>query len=118
VNNTDCHIGYSTWKYKTNVAFYAIEQKRGILPPRSTQRMVVQRVPKKKKEEEESESSSEVVFVWNMIVSEGVEASSLTDYYRKGESKELPLVCKKVSSLIKQCIIFRHLLLGYFASPM
>ncbi|XP_047057853.1 uncharacterized protein LOC124664358 [Lolium rigidum] len=92
VNNTDCHIGYSTWKYKTNVASYAIEQKRGILPPRSTQRMVVQRVPKEKKEEEESESSSEEVFVWNMIVSEGVEASSLTDYYRKGESKELPLV--------------------------
>jgi hypothetical protein len=80
--------------------------------------MVVQRVPKEKKEEEESESSSEVVFVWNMIVSEGVEASSLLDYNSDEESTELPSICKKVSSLIKQCISFHRLLLGYFASPI
>jgi hypothetical protein len=120
VNNTDCHIGFNTWSYENNVASYTIEQSRGILPPRSTQRMVIQRVPKEKREVEESESSSEEtnLFVWNMIVLEGVEASSLVDYDNDEESKELPLICKKVSSLIKQCIVFRHLLLGYFASPM
>jgi hypothetical protein len=82
--------------------------------------MVVQRVPKEKGEIEESESSSEEhkFFVWNMIVSEGVEASSLLDYDSDEESTELPLVCKKVSSLIKQCISFHRLLLGYFASPI
>ncbi|KAM0869277.1 hypothetical protein ACQ4PT_040785 [Festuca glaucescens] len=99
VNNTDCHIGFNTWGYKSNVASYAIEQSRGILPPRSTHRMVVQRVPKEKKEEEESESSSEEgkISVWNIIVSEGVEASNLLGYDSFEESKELPLICKKIS---------------------
>jgi hypothetical protein len=82
--------------------------------------MVVKRVPKEKKEEEESESSSkeDKFFVYTTIVSEGVEASSLLEYNFVEEHTELPLICKKVSSLIKQCISFHRLLLGYFASPI
>jgi hypothetical protein len=45
-------------------------------------------------------------FVWSMIVAESFQSSNLEGYIILKDSKKLPLTFNKVSSLIKQCIIF------------
>jgi hypothetical protein len=56
--------------------------------------MVVKWVPNEN-EPDDSQSKNKL-FVWNMIVAEGV--GNISDYNSDVDIKELPLICKKVSS--------------------
>jgi hypothetical protein len=64
--------------------------------------MVVRRIPKEL--EPEGKQCKDEFLIWNMIVGEGVQASSIQGYESLEYSKELPLTFIKVSSLIKKCI--------------
>jgi hypothetical protein len=77
-------------------ADYKIEPRQGFLPPGSTQRMVVKRIPCEKRVEDMQLKNN--VFVWNMIVSEGVETSSLDNCINDEDSKEIPFSFQTVSS--------------------
>ncbi|KAM0876121.1 hypothetical protein ACQ4PT_036375 [Festuca glaucescens] len=97
VNITDCNIAFGTWSFNNNVKCHDTEPSQGILPPRSTQRMIVKWVPRGK-EPEDSQSKNNKLFVWNMIVAEGVESKNISDFNSDEDIKELPLICKKTSS--------------------
>uniref|UniRef100_A0ACD5TQU9 Uncharacterized protein n=1 Tax=Avena sativa TaxID=4498 RepID=A0ACD5TQU9_AVESA len=97
-NITDCYIGFNTWCFENYAAWYEKEPGQAILPPQSSRRMVVKRVPKEKEPEDMQWESK--IFVWNMIVAEGVKSSDLCDYFCEEESKELPLTFKEVSPCI------------------
>jgi hypothetical protein len=86
VNITDYYIGFNVWLLRENAAWYRGELRRGILPPRSSQRLVQIRVPKEK--ELEDMHCEDQYFVWNGVVSEGVEASDLSDYMDHGCRRE------------------------------
>ncbi|KAM0876122.1 hypothetical protein ACQ4PT_036375 [Festuca glaucescens] len=94
VNITDCNIAFGTWSFNNNVKCHDTEPSQGILPPRSTQRMIVKWVPRGK-EPEDSQSKNNKLFVWNMIVAEGVESKNISDFNSDEDIKELPLICKK-----------------------
>jgi hypothetical protein len=96
-NLTDYLVGFNTYSRPTNAAWYHTEPPRGILPPRSTQKLMVTR--EEKKDELEDKRFADKYFVWKSIVSEGVKDSDLSDYMADQESKELPIVLDKVSSL-------------------
>ncbi|KAM0876120.1 hypothetical protein ACQ4PT_036375 [Festuca glaucescens] len=96
VNITDCNIAFGTWSFNNNVKCHDTEPSQGILPPRSTQRMIVKWVPRGK-EPEDSQSKNNKLFVWNMIVAEGVESKNISDFNSDEDIKELPLICKKIS---------------------
>uniref|UniRef100_A0A8R7PYN0 MSP domain-containing protein n=1 Tax=Triticum urartu TaxID=4572 RepID=A0A8R7PYN0_TRIUA len=76
VNSTDYYVGFDRQNLQTNVAWYFIKPAGGIMPPRSTQRIVVIRVPKKK-EELLSECQDDKFLLWSCLVSEGAKASDL-----------------------------------------
>nr|CDM87157.1 unnamed protein product [Triticum aestivum] len=86
VNITDCYVGFSIFSTREFSACYETEPSRGILPPRSTQRMLVQHEP------EEDMRCMKNIFVWNMIVDQGVESSILTYHINRKDSKELPFI--------------------------
>jgi hypothetical protein len=104
VNITDCYVGFNTWWFGEIDAEYETESGRGILPPGSTQRMVLKRIPYGEGVEDVQLENN--IFVWNMIVAEGVEASNLKDCDDDEDSKEIPFSFQKVSSLIMKCITF------------
>jgi hypothetical protein len=70
---------------------------RGILPPRSTQKLIITR--EQKEDALKDKLFDDKYFVWNGIVSDGVEDSELINYMADEESKELPIVLDEVSSL-------------------
>jgi hypothetical protein len=112
-NVTDCYVGFNVLLSTKNAALYETVPDVGILPPRSTQRIVVKREPKQRALEDMEHKDK--LFLWNMIVAEGVEARNLIygDYMDLEDCKELHIVLKDVSSLIiTQCV---HLL--YFLLP-
>uniref|UniRef100_A0A453GYH8 non-specific serine/threonine protein kinase n=1 Tax=Aegilops tauschii subsp. strangulata TaxID=200361 RepID=A0A453GYH8_AEGTS len=97
VNITDCYVGFNSWSFMGIDAWYT-EPCRGILPPRSTQRMLVQCVPKENEAEEDMQCKKSI-FLWNMIVAQGVESSCLIDQLSDEDSKELPVIFNnKISS--------------------
>jgi hypothetical protein len=104
VNITDCYIGFNTWWFGEIDAEYETEPGSGILPPGSTQRMVVKRIPYGEGVEDVQLENN--IFVWNMIVAEGVEASNLEDCDDDEDSKEIPFSFQTVSSLVRKCITF------------
>jgi hypothetical protein len=111
-NVTDCYVGFNACLFKKNAAWYKIKPFVGILPPRSTQRIVVKRELKQRALEYMEHKDK--LFLCNMIVAEGVEAWNLKDYMDPEDMKVLQIVLKEVSSLIiTQCV---HLL--YFLSPL
>jgi hypothetical protein len=59
--------------------------------------MVVKWVPREKEPEDSLQSKNNKLFVWNMIVAEGVESGNISDFNSDEDTKELPLICKKVS---------------------
>jgi hypothetical protein len=58
--------------------------------------MVVKWVPSEN-EPEDSQSKNNL-FVWNMIVAEDIDSRNTRDHNSDEDIKELPLICKKVSS--------------------
>ncbi|VAH72878.1 unnamed protein product [Triticum turgidum subsp. durum] len=98
VNITDYNVGFNTYSRPTNAAWCHTEPARGILPPQSTQKLMVTR--ERKEEASEHMQVNDKYFVWNSIVTEGVKDSDLGDYMVEKESKELPIVLSKASSLI------------------
>ena len=95
LNSTDYYVGFGGYNLKTNVACYSIKPAGGVMPPRSTQRLVVKRVPKKK-EELLSECQDDKFLVWSCLVSKGAKASDLDGCAIDEGSKELPIVYNKV----------------------
>ncbi|XP_037441556.1 uncharacterized protein LOC119309712 [Triticum dicoccoides] len=98
VNVTDYHIGFGTRVEETNVALYITVPPYGILPPRSTQELVVTRVAKKEAPELEDMQCKDKYFVWSCFVSQDVNASELTRYMPQSERRELPIVFTETSS--------------------
>ncbi|KAM3336703.1 hypothetical protein ACQJBY_030619 [Aegilops geniculata] len=92
VNITDCYIGFNILSMREMFACYETEPRKGILAPRSTQRMVVKWVPKENEGAEEDMQCKKSIFVWNMIVAQGVESSSFEDEFSDEDSKELPFI--------------------------
>jgi hypothetical protein len=97
LNLTDYNVGFNTYSRPTNVAWYNTEPPRGILPPRSTQKLMVTR--EEKEDALKDKHLNDKYFVWKSIISEGVKDSDLSDYMADEESMELPIVLDKVSSL-------------------
>lgn len=103
VNSTDYDVGFDKYDLETNVVWYYIEPEGAVMPPRSTQRLVVLRVPKKKEEQEDMQCQDDEFRLWSCLVSEGAKASDLDGCARYKGSKELPIVyTNKVSSVIMQ----------------
>ncbi|XP_044347327.1 uncharacterized protein [Triticum aestivum] len=103
VNITDYNVGFNTYSRPTNAAWCHTEPARGILPPQSTQKLMVTR--ERKEEASEHMQVNDKYFVWNSIVTEGVKDSDLGDYMVEKESKELPIVLSKISSLTSNELI-------------
>jgi hypothetical protein len=85
---------------ETNVALYTTEPQCGVLPPWSTQELVITRVAKEEPAELEAIECKDKYFVWSFFVAEDVNTSDLTRYMPKTERKELPIVFTEVSSII------------------
>jgi hypothetical protein len=78
-------------------AWYITEPRSGILSPQKAQTINVTRILKKN--EKEDMQCKDKIFLWNRIVTEGVEVSDVGKYWKDGD-KELPIVLTKVSCLI------------------
>ncbi|XP_044365355.1 uncharacterized protein [Triticum aestivum] len=98
VNNTEYSVGFGNYINKETLASYYTKPQRGIMPPRSTQRLVVRRVLKKN-ELGEAIQGEDKFFIGNMIVTKGAEASDLTDLVFDKGNTQLPIVFEKISSL-------------------
>jgi hypothetical protein len=99
VNVTDHYVGFRIWDPKSNPADYKREPSVGILSPRCTQAIKIRRTPGVN--ETENMECKDKIFVWNGIVTEGIQASDLSAYWNNGD-RELPVVLTKVSSVICQ----------------
>ncbi|KAK1660343.1 hypothetical protein QYE76_048502 [Lolium multiflorum] len=88
-NVTDHIVGFSIWSHEDNYARYKMEPEEGILPPQSTQTIMVRRILNGNQTEDLQ--CKDKIFVWNGIVTEGVEVSDVGKYW-KGKDKELPVV--------------------------
>jgi hypothetical protein len=97
VNLTDHNVGFNTYVMQANMALYNTRPHRGILPPRSTQKLMVTR--EQKEDALTDNQFDDNYFVWKSIVSDGVKDRELSDCMADQESKELPIVLDKVSSL-------------------
>ncbi|KAM3336700.1 hypothetical protein ACQJBY_030618 [Aegilops geniculata] len=95
VNVTDNIVGFSTWSHEDNSASYTytIEPRAGILQPHSTQAIKVRRTPNKN--ETQDMQCKDRIFVWNGIVTQGVQVSDVQIYW-KDDDKELPIVLTKL----------------------
>jgi hypothetical protein len=99
-NVTDFFVKFSIGDSDTNVGTYVTKHPSAVMPPGSTQRIVVEMTPEKK--ELEDEQYKDTLNIYSSLGKEGVEASDFVDriYYEVG--KVLPIVLKKVISLIMQ----------------
>jgi hypothetical protein len=95
VNITDYYVGFNTYSWQANAAWYHTQPPRGNLPPRSTKTLMVTR--EEKQDAVKDTQVSDKYFVWNKIVTEGVEDKDLADYKVEQESTELPIVLTEVS---------------------
>jgi hypothetical protein len=96
VNNMDYAVAFEGYVQDSNVGWYYIEPQTGVMPPRSTQRLVVVRLPGR--EDHHDMQCEDKCFLWSNLVSEGVQASDFDNVYEW--IKELPIVYKKVSFII------------------
>jgi hypothetical protein len=71
VNNTDHFVAFGRYHPEINVGVYHIEPVGGVMPPRSTQRLVVKRVPEE--EEHDDMQCEDKFFLWSSLASEGVQ---------------------------------------------
>ena len=92
VNNTDYCVGFDIGTLKSSVGQFFIQPDGGVMQPRSTQRLVVKRVPQKK--EQEDMQCEDKFYIWSRLVSEGVEVSDFDGRITYEESKNLPIAYK------------------------
>jgi hypothetical protein len=92
VNNTDYYVGFNKFELQKNVGWYYINPAGGVMPPRSTQRLVVKRVPDEK--EQDNMLCEDKFLIWSRLVDEGVESSDILNYVEYEGSKELPIAYK------------------------
>ncbi|VAH85896.1 unnamed protein product [Triticum turgidum subsp. durum] len=102
VNVTDHIVGFNTWAHEDNSASYAIEPRAGILPPQSTQTIKVRRTLKENQTEDMQ--CKDKIFVWNGIVTEGVQLSDVGKYW-KDEDKELNVILTKLESELQKFLV-------------
>lgn len=95
VNNTDYYVGFDKYQWGRNVGWYYINPAGGVMPPQSTQRLVVKREPDEK--ERDDTQCEEKFHLWSTLVTDGVEASDFADHTDYEGSKELPIAYKKTS---------------------
>jgi len=94
VNVTNHFVGFNSWAYNSNTVSYITTPSPGILPPNSTQVLNVKMVAMEN-ELEDMQCKDEMLWVWNGIVNDDIEASDLTSYMDTDESKLLPIVFTK-----------------------
>jgi hypothetical protein len=101
-NITDSSVTFDIRYPSRNIGWYNVEPHSAVMPPRSTQRILVKMTQQKK--ELEDRQYEDAFTVYSCLTREGVEASDFVDrvYYEVG--KELPIFYKKVISLIMQCM--------------
>jgi hypothetical protein len=80
----------------SNVGWYYMKPQTGVMPPRSTQRLVV--INETGEWEQHDMHCEDKFFLWCNLVSEGVQAGDF-DTFHEG-IKELPIVYNKVSLII------------------
>jgi hypothetical protein len=97
VNITDQYIGFRICTKKSNSARYYANPSEGILPPLSTQLLLVTRIAEEK--ELEDTQCTDKFLVWNVIVTEDFRASTVIDNMSETKCTELPIVLTKVSSM-------------------
>jgi hypothetical protein len=98
VNVTDHIVSFNIGFDEDNCAWYKTEQDKGILPPQSTQVIKIRRTLKENKTEDMQRKDKILV---NGNVTEGVQFSDVGVHW-KNHDIELPVVLKKVRSLICQ----------------
>jgi hypothetical protein len=98
VNVTDHIVSFNIGFDEDNCAWYRTEPDIGILPPQSTQVIKIRRTLKENKTEDMQRKDKILV---NGNVTEGVQFSDVGVHW-KNHDIELPVVLKKVRSLICQ----------------
>jgi hypothetical protein len=96
VNNTEYHVGFNTRAEEINVALYITEPACGILPPWSTQELVVTRVAKEEAPELEDMQCKDKYYVWSCFVTGDINASDIEEWMPITERKELPIIFTEV----------------------
>jgi hypothetical protein len=97
VNITDQYIGFRICPKKSNSARYNVNPSEGILPPLSTQVLLIKRIAEEK--ELEGTQCPDQFLVWNSIVTEDVKASDVIHNMPETKCTEFPIVVTEVSSL-------------------
>jgi hypothetical protein len=92
----DYCVAFGRYHQESNVGWYYIKPETGVMPPRSTQRLVV--IRETGKLEQHDMHCQDMFFLWCNLVSEGVQAGDF-DTFHEG-IKELPIVYNKVSLMI------------------
>jgi hypothetical protein len=95
-NNTEYHVGFNTRAEETNVALYITEPPCGILPPWSTQELVVTRVAKEEAPELEDMQCKDKYYVSSCFATEDVNSSDIEEWMPITEWKELPIILTEV----------------------
>jgi hypothetical protein len=92
-NITDFCASFETRVPDRNVGMYNVLPESAVMPPGSTQRIVVKMTPKKK--EQEDGQYEDVLRIYSGLAREGVEASDFVNriYYKVGT--EFPIVYTK-----------------------
>jgi hypothetical protein len=96
VNTTDFYVAFHAYWIERDASRNKRIMETGILPPRSTKKLTFSWVTTKK--ELEDMEPDEDFFVWNRVVTEGVESGDIIGYMGDEESKKMPLILNKVSS--------------------
>jgi hypothetical protein len=96
INTTDFYIAFDAYWIKRDASRNKRSKEKGILPPRSTKKLTFSWVTSEK--ELEDMEPEEDFFVWNRVVTEGVESGDIIGYMGDEESKKMPLILNKVSS--------------------
>jgi hypothetical protein len=94
VNITDQYIGFRICTKKSSSAMYNANPWEGILPPLSTQVVLITRIGEEK--ELVDTQCKDKFLVWNGIVPEDVKASDVIDNMHETKCTEFPIVLTKV----------------------
>jgi hypothetical protein len=97
VNTTDFYVACNVYYMYRAAAPDNKSYEIGILPPRSTEKFTIGWVTSEK-ELEDMEPNGDYC-VWNRVVSERVDKGDIIDYMDEEESKKLPSIFNKVSTI-------------------
>jgi hypothetical protein len=96
VNTTDFYVAFHAYWIKRDASRNKRTKETGILLPRFSKKLAFLWVTTEK--ELEDMEPEEDFFVWNRVVTEGVESGDIIGYMGDEESKKMPLILNKVSS--------------------